>query len=179
MWTGKVYEESGQPDQREASWKGYSFEKEDNRMFTPKTILVPIDFSKSSEAALEKALDLAEEYNARVVLLHVDEDVQQCAADYCLSAEDVLEVEEENMMRSRKLLEQEVNSLKGTKHVDIEYDLRTGSPAEVILEEQGRINPDLIVIGTHGRQGFFKHVIGSLADKIVHDAKAPVMVIRA
>jgi len=148
-------------------------------MFTPKTILVPIDFSKSSEVALEKALDLAEEYHAKVVLLHVDEDVQQCAADYCLRTEDVMKIEEEHLMRSRKLLEQEANSLRGTKHIDIEYDLRTGSPVEVILEEQEKIDPDLIVIGTHGREGFFKHVIGSTADKIVHDSKVPVMVIRA
>lgn len=148
-------------------------------MFTPKTILVPTDFSKSSDIALEKALDLAEEYDAKVVLLHVDEDIQQCAADYCLKTEDVVKIEEENMMRSKKLLEQEANSLKGVKHIDIEYDIRTGSPAQVILEEQEKIGPDLIVIGTHGRKGFFKHVIGSIADKVVHDAKSPVMVIRA
>jgi nucleotide-binding universal stress UspA family protein len=148
-------------------------------MFTPKKILVPTDFSRSSEIALEKALDMAEEYNAKVVLLHVDEDVQQCAADYCLRSEEVVKIEEDNRMRSRKLLEQEANSLRGAKHIDIEYDLRTGSPAQVILEEQEKIRPDLIVIGTHGREGFFKHVIGSTADKVVHDSKAPVMVIRA
>ncbi len=147
-------------------------------MFTPKKILVPTDFSRSSEIALEKAMDLAEEYNAKVVLLHVDEDIQQCAADYCLRTEDVMKIEEENMQRSRKLLEQEADSLRGAKHIDIEYNLRTGSPIEVILEEQEKLSPDLIVIGTHGREGFFKHVIGSIADKVVHDAKAPVMVVR-
>ena len=66
-------------------------------MFTPKTILVPTDFSESSDRALEKAVDMAEKYNAKVILLHViDEKVQQCAADYCLRNEDVGKLEEES-----------------------------------------------------------------------------------
>ncbi len=148
-------------------------------MFTPKTILVPTDFSESSDRALEKAVDMAEKYNAKVILLHViDEKVQQCAADYCLKDEDVGKLEEETTRRSTQRLVDEATALKGSRHVEIDYDLKTGTPAEVILAEQLRTGTDLIIIGTHGKKGIMKHLIGSVTDKVVRAAKSPVMVVR-
>ena len=148
-------------------------------MFTPKTILVPTDFSLSSDMALEKAVDLAEKYNAKVILLHVvDEKIQQCAADYCLREEDVEQLEEESMKRSREMLVKETSALKGPRTVEIDYDLKKGAPAEVILDEQLRTGSDLIIIGSHGSKGIFKHLIGSVTDKVVRAAKTPVMVVR-
>jgi nucleotide-binding universal stress UspA family protein len=150
-------------------------------MFTLKKILVPTDFSQSSERALEKALDLAEEYKAKVTLLHVDENVRQCAADYCLATEEVMSAEEDNARKSRELMEKEARTWVGKTHVEIEFDIKKGKPDQVILEEQERLGSDLIVIGTHGEKGFLKkhHILGSVADKVVHKAKSPVMVIRA
>jgi nucleotide-binding universal stress UspA family protein len=84
-----------------------SCQKKEDNMFTFKKILVPTDFSQSSDRALEKALDLAEEYQAKVILLHVEEDVRQCAADYCLSMEQVMKAEEDNFRKSRELMEKE------------------------------------------------------------------------
>lgn len=149
-------------------------------MFSPKTILVPTDFSRSSDNALEKALDLADTYHARVILLHViDEDIQQCAADYCLNNEDVSRLEEENVKKSREQMEIEVNRLIGKRGVEVQYDLQKGSPVGVILNEQDTTNTDLIVIGSHGRGGIKKHLIGGVADKIVRSARSPVMVVHA
>jgi nucleotide-binding universal stress UspA family protein len=148
-------------------------------MFTPKTILVPTDFSQSSDRALEKAVDLAEKYDAKVILLHViDENVQQCAVDYCLREEDVMKLEEESMKRSRERLVDEANALKGSRHVEIDFDLKKGVPAEVILDEQLKTGTDLIIIGSHGRKSIMKHLIGSVTDKVVRAAKTPVMVVR-
>jgi nucleotide-binding universal stress UspA family protein len=148
-------------------------------MFTPKTILVPTDFSQSSERALEKAVDMAEKYNAKVILLHViDENVQQCAVDYCLRSEDVAKLEDESTRISSQRLVDEATALKGSRHVEIDYDLKRGAPAEVILDEQLRTKTDLIVIGSHGKKGIMKHIIGSVTDKVVRSAKSPVMVVR-
>ncbi len=147
-------------------------------MFTPKTILVPTDFSRSSDMALEKALDLAQEYHSKVILLHViDEHIQQCAADYCLRSEDIQRLEEESALRSREMLEKEASSLKGSRQVEIDYDLKMGAPADVILSEQDRTGSDLIVIGSHGRKGIRKHLIGGVTDKVVRGASTPVMVV--
>ena len=50
-------------------------------MIAPKTILVPTDFSKFSDDALEVAYDMAKQYQAKIYLLHVVETIQQCAVD--------------------------------------------------------------------------------------------------
>jgi nucleotide-binding universal stress UspA family protein len=148
-------------------------------MFTLKTILVPTDFSQSSDRALEKAFDMAEKYNAKVILLHViDEKVQQCTADFCLRNEEVSELEEENTKRFIQRLVDEATAFKGSRHVEIDYDLKKGAPAEVILDEQLRTGTDLIIIGSHGKKGIMKHLIGSVTDKVVRAAKSPVMVVR-
>lgn len=166
-------------DKRSGYQRRYPLKERRVTMFTPKTILVPTDFSKSSDRALEKAVDLAEKYNAKVILLHVvDEKVQQCAVDYCLKSEDVARLEEESLKRSSERLTQEADALRGSKHVEIDFDLKRGSPAEVILDEQLRTGTDLIIIGSHGRKGIMKHLIGSVTDKVVRAATSPVMVVR-
>lgn len=149
-------------------------------MFTPKTILVPTDFSKLSDNAIEKAIDLADKYNARVVLLHViTENVQQCAADYCINQEDVLRLEEENLSKSLDMMQTEAAGLIGNRHIDVAFDVKKGSPAEVILDEQGIAGADLIVIGSQGKQGIKKRLLGGVADKVVRGARVPVMVVHA
>lgn len=149
-------------------------------MFDIKKILVPTDFSQYSDVALQEAVDIASQYNAKVVLLHViDENIRQCAADYCLSSEVVSQLERESLTTSKEKLRNEVDSLKEKKPVEIDYDIRKGSPADAILEEQQEKGIDLIVIPSHGKSGILKHLIGSVTDKVVRSAKCPVMVVRA
>ncbi|HPI94353.1 MAG TPA: universal stress protein [Deltaproteobacteria bacterium] len=149
-------------------------------MFTPQKILVPTDFSPSSGKALEKALDMAEQYHSKVILLHViDEVIRQCAGDYCLSQEDVMNLQYQSEKCSREMLENEVNGLKEKRAVEIEYDLQWGSPVEVIIGEQQKTGSDLIVLGSHGKKTFKEHLIGSVTDKVVRTSKAPVMVVHA
>jgi len=149
-------------------------------MFTPKTILVPTDFSRLSDKAIEKAADLAEKYDAKIILLHViDENIQQCAVDYCINYEDVLKLEEENLNKSLGILKSEASGLIRNDNIEVVYDVKKGSPAKVILDEQGKIGADLIVIGSQGKQGFKKHLLGGVADKVVRSSKIPVMVVHA
>lgn len=149
-------------------------------MFTPKKILVPTDFSPSSDMALDKALDMAEQYHSKVVVLHViDETIQQCAADYCISQEDMERLQEQSMKRSRERLEDEVNSVRGKRAVEIEYDLQWGTPVDIIINEQQKTGSDLIVLGSHGKKTFKEHLIGSVTDKVVRSSRAPVMVVHA
>jgi nucleotide-binding universal stress UspA family protein len=149
-------------------------------MFNVKKILVPTDFSQYSDAALEKAVDLASQYHAGIVLLHViDEAIQQCAADYCLSTEVVKKLEEDSLKASNEKLKKEAEALAKAKDVEISFDIKKGAPADVILSEQMASSADLIVIASHGKTGLLKHLIGSVTDKVVRAAKCPVMVVRA
>ena len=147
-------------------------------MFEPKKILVPTDFSRYSKKAISEAVDLALKYKAKIVLLHViDENILQCAADYCLSNEFVKQFKDASMKESEDKLDKVINAVKKSKKVGISYEVKKGVPAEVILDVAKK-GIDLIVIASHGRTGIIKHLIGSVTDKIVRSAKCPVMVIR-
>jgi nucleotide-binding universal stress UspA family protein len=149
-------------------------------MFVPKKILVPTDFSESADKAVEHAADIAARFNAKVVVLHVvEENVRQCAidylVDYCISDDFVTQFEREIMKTSNERLQKQIVNIKGAK-VDIEYEIKKGEPADVILDEQVKLGADLIVIASHGKAGAAKHAIGGVTDKVVRTAACNVMV---
>jgi len=149
-------------------------------MFAPKSILVPSDFSEFSDRALQKAIDLAKEYKSRIYLLHViDQGLQQCVADYCLTPEVMEKMEIEDRAATQKRLEQQVSRIPDAAGVDISYEIRKGYPAEEILKDQKEMNPDLIVISSHGRTGLLHNLMGSTTDKVLKRASCPVLLVRA
>ena len=149
-------------------------------MFAPKSILVPSDFSEFSDRALQKAIDLAREYKSRIYLLHViDEGLQQCVADYCLTDEVMKRMEVEDRAATQKRLEQQVSRIPDAAGLEISYDIRKGYPAEEILKDQKERNPDLIVIASHGRTGLLHNLMGSTTDKVLKRASCPVLLVRA
>ena len=152
-------------------------------MFQPKKILVPTDFSESSDRAVEHAVQVAATYNAKVMLLHVvEENVKQCAidylVDYCLEDNFVATFERELLKAANERLGKQVGALKGTSKADIEFEVKKGDPSETILEEQLKLGADLIVIASHGKAGNARHAIGSVTDKVVRTARCPVLVNR-
>ena len=81
-------------------------------MFAPKNILVPTDFSKYSDKALKEAIDIAVQYGSKIYLLHViDQQVQECAIDYCLSYEVVQSLKKESLKTAKENLEKEANRI--------------------------------------------------------------------
>ena len=148
-------------------------------MFGPKRILVPTDFSGYSDSAISNAVDLASKYNAEIVLLHVvDDNIQQCAVDYCIKNEDIELMINQRMKSSEEKLNKTIDQIKGLKKVDISFKIKRGAPGKVILDEV-KNGVDLIVITSHGKTGIIKDLMGSVADKIVKSAKCPVMVFHA
>jgi len=148
-------------------------------MFSPKNILVPTDFSEFADAALKKAVDIATPSDTKIYLLHViDEHIQQCAVDYCLSQELVKQMEKESVKASRDKLQKEAKAIIKAKKVNVIFDVKNGVPSEVILSEQKAKKIDLIVIASHGKTGILKQLMGSVADKVVKGSKCPVMVVK-
>ena len=150
-------------------------------MFTPKKILVPTDFSEFADKAVEHAADIAARYHAKVVVLHVvEENLRQCAidylVDYCISEDFVTQFEREIMKSSNERLQKQIAALKGNKKLDIDYEIKKGDPADVIIDEQAKLGADLIVIASHGKAGAAKYAIGGVTDKIVRTAVCNVMV---
>jgi universal stress protein A len=137
-----------------------------------KSILVPIDFSKTSQTALEYAVPLAEQFGAKVTLLHAIEPLPYPANLTYLPMGEGFPI---------KPLEEKLNKLaKKTikpQHLK-EVIVQVGTAFEVITNVARDRKADLIVITTHGHTGL-KHVfMGSTAERVVRHAPCPVLVVR-
>ena len=149
-------------------------------MFEPKKILVPTDFSASSDKAIQEAIDIAEKYHSKVYVLHViEKGVQQCAADYCLPNEVVEQFEHESVNASTQKMHQEVSKLNKVDAVDITFDVKKGIAYDEILNEQKQNDIDLIIMASHGRSGLLHFKLGSVADKVVKKSASQVLLVKA
>ena len=137
-----------------------------------KRILVPTDGSEFAKKAQQHALFLAKVSGAEIVAVSVTENnfVNGLPLDdeiYQLN-QVLKERSEENLKEFDKLNE---DNLK------ITYVIREGSPAKVILEVAKEEEIDLIVMGSSGKSGFDRFIMGSVADKVVNSAKCAVLVV--
>jgi universal stress protein A len=144
-----------------------------------KRILTPTDFSPSSLAAIDHAVDLARRFGAEVILVFVHE------APYFGSEPDPYVVSANFRLlfaeRQRVVREQmsALHTRVGKRGVRCRAVLRGGNPAVQILATARKVNADLIVMATHGRTGAQRLFLGSVAEKVVRGAKCPVLTLRA
>ncbi len=146
-------------------------------MFAPKNVLVPTDFSESSDNALSHAIDLAKQYGAKIHLLHVVGLIRQCTVDYCLNGDAIAEVEKQGMEAAARMMNEQVSNIPAAKEVGIITDVKQGLPWEEILREQKERQIDLIVMGSRGRTGLLSH-FGSVADNVSRRADCPVLIVK-
>ena len=147
-------------------------------MFAPKRILVPTDFSDYSDDALRQALELAKQYNAKVYLLHVSNPVSQCTTDYCLDPSTFQQIENYEMLKAKEMMQRELKKFPEFQEIEVISDIREGEPVEEILKEQEEKGVDLIVMPSHGKTGFLKRLMGQVSEKVMEEAKSPVLLVR-
>jgi nucleotide-binding universal stress UspA family protein len=139
-------------------------------MLAVQTILHPTDFSERSNSAFQLACALARDYGARLVLLHVVEPPLAVSGDGLVIVP--VTVNEEPI---RKQLEE----LRPQDHsIPVEHHLAVGDAAVEILREATEAKPDLIVMGTHGRSGLGRLMMGSVAEHVVRKADCPVLTVK-
>ena len=136
-----------------------------------KRILVPTDGSEFAVKAQKHALFLAKVSGAEIIAVSVTENnfVNGLPLDdevYQLN-QILNERSEENLKEFDKLNED---------NIKVTHVVREGSPAKVILEVSKEENVDLIVMGSSGKSGFDRFIMGSVADKVVNSAKCAVLV---
>src|ERR1051326_1995400 len=132
-----------------------------------KKILVPIDFSKISRAALPLATFLSGHFGAELVLLHV---VEKFPIDYLLGRELMNETITPLRKQAEADLERMTRSLSQTARVKMSAIVLDGTPYQEICEAATRLGADLIVLTTHGYTGL-KHIwLGSTAERVVRHA---------
>lgn len=135
-----------------------------------KTILFPTDFSPASEVAFEFAGALARDYRARMIVMHVIEPVAMGFAEYTA----YVGTEDDKAEATTRL-----EAIKApSPHVTLDRRLFEGDPATVIVEEAAELGADLVVMGTHGRTGFTRFVMGSVAEEVLRRAPCPVLTVR-
>jgi len=134
-------------------------------------ILVPVDFSKPSLDAVSYALGVARQAGAQIVLLHV---VEPLHAGMLMDTTDLQrEIRRAAHERLNKLVAATREALPG-----VTGKLRPGSAVAEIISFARRAGAELIVMGTHGRTGWRRGFIGSVAERVVRHAPCPVLVIR-
>lgn len=133
-----------------------------------KRILFPTDFSHTGDAALRFATSLAKESGGRLIIVHV----QEAPLAYG-GGEMYYGIPEPTTDELMKML----RDVKPTDvSVPVEYRLVTGDPADAVVRLAEDDGIDLIVLGSHGRTGLTRLLMGSVAEAIVRKAHCPVLV---
>ncbi len=141
-----------------------------------KKIVCAVDFSEGARAALEEAADLARRTGAQLTLVHVYEPAPPLAGDLAAWPADVLE---ETAYELGRVLETWKVDAERLAEMPVRALLLTGPPASEIVRCARDGGFDLIVMGTHGRGGLARVVLGSVAERVVRQAHCPVLVARA
>ncbi len=143
-------------------------------------IIVPVDGSQTSNQALATALGLARESGGRVRLVHVVEEMAYLTGydQFGGYAGDLLKIMRET---GTGILASGIAAAReaGVEAEEALYDNLGERLPEVVADEARRWNADLIVVGTHGRRGVGRILMGSGAEQIVRMAPVPVLVIRS
>jgi nucleotide-binding universal stress UspA family protein len=141
------------------------------------TVLVPVDGSRFSEMVLPAALALADDLGAEIVLVRVDP-----------RTHDILRGEEEFLsspgaplyqpvVAVRQYLEDLVARVRTDSGVPISYRVECGDPATAIIAATEEAHAALVVMATHGRTGFQRMAIGSVADGVLQHGRAPLVLV--
>jgi len=137
-----------------------------------RTILHPTDFSPGSAAAFAVACDLARDYDARLVVLHAFGPVVPIGAEGVIVSGNIDEL--------RDIAHRELAAVRPTNPtLRVEPVVREGMSTQVILNAAREFRADLIVMGTHGRTGFRRLVLGSVTEEVLRKAPCPVLTVKA
>lgn len=143
-------------------------------------ILVPTDGSKTAEHAVDQAVDIASKYGSTVHVLYV---VDVDATSYSLGSEQVDRIRQGHL---DDMPEVEAEANEATHYVadaaaehglTVEEHIRVGEPARAIRKFVEENDMDLIVMGSHGRSGLSRVILGSVTEKVLRRTRLPVLVV--
>ncbi len=163
-WIGGTYRKSSRVAvEREAGAKV--------ELVTPKysRVLVPVDHSESDREAVSNALAMARMYGASIILLHVEEGVTSQMFGSLSSTAEITE--------GADYLAQIVESLRA-EGAQVSVVVRHGkSPAQEIAQAVKDIEPDLLVMASHGHSGIKDLIFGTTINSVRHKVKVPIMIV--
>jgi universal stress protein A len=144
---------------------------------TIKRILVPTDFSITSDEAVSYAAAVAGRFNATVHLIHVLHDPLASQGGWEFYIPETSEARERRHKDAKDRLWQ-IASPHVNAGVRITTEARFGSPADEIVAAATAYGSDLVVMGTQGRSGLPHLLLGSIAERVIRTAPCPVLAVR-
>jgi nucleotide-binding universal stress UspA family protein len=139
-----------------------------------KKILCPVDFSKGSEYAVAKAEELAKSLGAEIELFHAYQLPVLALPDSTVTVSPTFVADVTD--RAQRALNQHRDTV-------ISHDVRAttrlveGNPADAIVDHAREMNAAMVVMGTHGRSGFRRFLLGSTAERVVRMSTVPVLTV--
>ena len=138
-------------------------------------LLVPFDGGEHATAALEHALELAATHDATVHALYV---IDTSTSPLVVSKDEVRDgLREVGEDAAGKAFAQ-AEALAEEYDVDLQTNIREGSPDGEILAAANAVNADLVVMGTHGHEGLSRRLLGSVTERVVRESPVPVLTVR-
>ena len=144
-------------------------------------ILVPVDFSSHSETALVYAAELAEKLGSELVILHIVHDLNEAPGYYSVkgSGKQLRRMEDvatEMLDEFFRKMQKEHSELAALEHATTM--LVVGLPVNRIMESAQKVRASMIVMGSQGRTGLARAMLGSKAEQVVRLAPIPVMIVK-
>lgn len=136
-------------------------------------ILIPTDGTDSVQPAIEHALNLAETYGATLHALYVVDERSYAMMD--VRTDLIIETLETEGEHAVEMIRERADAAD----VPVETGVTTGNPYREILDYADENGIDLIVMGTHGRRGLDRYLLGSVTEKVVRSSHVPVLTVRA
>lgn len=141
---------------------------------SPRHVIVAVDFSDCSQDAVEYAFQIAKEFEVEVTLIHV-EDLPSYSLDFNLT---YLETQKEKRIQADKQMK-ELCSLFEDKGISAACVQKVPPVQEAILQMIQETNANLLVMGTHGRTGLSRLLMGSVASGLLRKATVPIVTVHA
>lgn len=138
-------------------------------------ILLPTDGSAGVGQAIDAAVAIAEKFDARIHVLFVAEPPRFHEYGASVALTNIMETLQES---GRQILDDTAERIRNKGPSAVETALRQGHPAEEVNAYAEETDIDLVVMGTHGRRGINRMLLGSVAEEVVRTSNVPVMTVQ-
>jgi len=140
-----------------------------------KNILVPIDFNDNEKILLDKALEFAKAFSAKLWLLHVASPEPEFVG-FGVGPQYIRETRATELRKEHRLMNDYSDQMR-LKGYECEGLLINGATIEMILEEAEKLKIDLIITGHHDHSFFYKIFFGSVANGVIKKTNIPVLIV--
>ena len=140
-----------------------------------KNILVPVDGSKGSNLALEKAREIGELKNSKITILNVVSNLMN--NPYLLEHDYQLEINKVFSKQAQEVLDEALEFFEGYPG-EVKTEVRLGDPAQEVIDEADEGGYDLVVMGNRGLNAFSRVMMGSVSNRVLNHVKTSVFIVK-